>query len=195
MRPLCRMNTVAEGRDEMDDLISRRAAIDALNRHLDTIRVANNNTMEMIRRSEVMDCREIINGLPSAQPQPCQNHTQKAPESDTFGVKTWETCSDTISRKAAIDALGTRDPVSDSWTDEYELGAYKQLEQDRKAISEVPSAQPEPAIPLSWIEGQIEWLKSLDNAFLTLTAGQISAMMNNWKDEQNEGFNQQTGCD
>ena len=51
----------------MDDLISRQAAIDALNRHLDTIRVANNNTMEMIRRSEVMDCRGIINGLPSAQ--------------------------------------------------------------------------------------------------------------------------------
>lgn len=53
----------------MNDLISRRAAIDALNRHLDTIPVVNNNTMEMIRRSEAMDCREIINGLPSAQPE------------------------------------------------------------------------------------------------------------------------------
>lgn len=53
----------------MNDLISRRAAIEALNRHLDTIPVVNNNTMEMIRRSEVMDCREIINGLPSEQPE------------------------------------------------------------------------------------------------------------------------------
>jgi len=58
------------------------------------------------------------------------------------------------------------------------------------AIENLPSAQPEPAIPLSWIEGQIGWLKGLDNAFSTLTAGQILAMMNKWKDEQNGDF----GC-
>lgn len=51
-------------------------------------------------------------------------------------------------------------------------------------IMRFPSAQPEPAIPLQWIEAQIKWLKSLDNAFSTLTAGQISAMVNKWKDEQ-----------
>ena len=55
---------------------------------------------------------------------------------------------------------------------------------DRQTILNLPSAQSEPAIPLSWIEGQIEWLKSLDNEFSTLTAGQILAMMNKWKDEQ-----------
>ena len=48
----------------------------------------------------------------------------------------------------------------------------------------LPSAQPEPAIPLSWIEGQIKWLKSMDNAFATLSAEQISALVNKWKDEQ-----------
>lgn len=53
-------------------------------------------------------------------------------------------------------------------------------------IEDLPSAQPEPAIPLSWIEGQIGWLKGLDNAFSTLTAEQILAIMNKWKDEQNE---------
>ena len=37
-----------------------------------------------------------------------------------------------------------------------------------------------------WMEGQIRWLRSLDNAFPTLTAGQISTMVNKWKDEQNE---------
>jgi hypothetical protein len=52
---------------------------------------------------------------------------------------------------------------------------------------QLPDAQPEPAIPLQWIERQIEWLKSLDNAFSTLTVGQISAMVNKWKDEQKEG--------
>ena len=51
-------------------------------------------------------------------------------------------------------------------------------------LKKLPSAQPEPAIPLSWIEGQIGWIKGLDNAFATLTAGQILAMMNKWKDEQ-----------
>ncbi len=53
-----------------------------------------------------------------------------------------ELMDDLISRKKAIEALGTRDPVSDTWTDEYELGTYKQWEQDIKAISEVPSAEP-----------------------------------------------------
>jgi hypothetical protein len=57
----------------MKDLIDRQAAIDALNRHLDTIPITNNSTMEMIRRSEVMDCRGIINGLPSAQPERMTN--------------------------------------------------------------------------------------------------------------------------
>ena len=65
----------------------------------------------------------------------------------------------------------------------------------RENFEKMRPAQPEPAIPLSWIEGQIEWLKSLDNAFSTLTAGQISAMVNKWKDEQDGRFNQQAGGD
>ena len=51
-------------------------------------------------------------------------------------------------------------------------------------LHEVPPAQLEPAIPLSWIEAQIEWLKSLNNAFSALTAEQIFAIVNKWKDEQ-----------
>lgn len=53
-----------------------------------------------------------------------------------------------------------------------------------------PSAQPEPAIPLSWVENYIEWLKSLDNPFSTLTAVQISSMVKKWKEEQNDGCSQ-----
>ena len=90
--------------------------------------------------------------------------------------------SDLISRQAAIDALGERPMV---WVgSDYELGARNQYDADVLALETVPSAQPEPAIPLQWIEAQIEWLKSLDNAFSTLTAGQISAMVNKWEDEQ-----------
>lgn len=51
-----------------------------------------------------------------------------------------------------------------------------------QSVKQLPSA--EPAIPLSWIENQIEWLKSLDNAFSSLTAVQISTMVEKWRDEQ-----------
>ena len=54
------------------------------------------------------------------------------------------------------------------------------------AVKDLPPAQPEPSIPLSWIEQQIEWLKSLDNGFSTLTATQISAMVKKWRNEQND---------
>ncbi len=85
---------------------------------------------------------------------------------------------DTINRQAAIDALC--DEYCGGWQD---CKYYPKCE-NLKAIQNLPSAQSEPAIPLSWIEGQIKWLKSLDNAFSTLTAGQISVMVNKWKDGQ-----------
>ena len=53
------------------------------------------------------------------------------------------------------------------------------------ALRALPSAQPEPSIPLSWFDGQIERLKGLDNAFATLTALQISGMLKKWSGEQN----------
>ena len=80
--------------------------------------------------------------------------------------------SDLISRQAAIDAI-----MGEPTDAHYPSWYAERLEQ-------LPPAQPEPAIPLQWIEAQIKWLKSLDNAFSTLTAGQISAMVNKWKDEQ-----------
>lgn len=50
--------------------------------------------------------------------------------------------SDLIDRQAAIDALG--DMVM-NWTDsDYELGQLNQWKEDRKAIIDLPSAQPEP---------------------------------------------------
>ena len=47
-------------------------------------------------------------------------------------------------------------------------------------------AQPEPSIPLSWIEEYIEWIKSVDNEFTSLEAAHISVMVKKWRDEQNE---------
>ena len=53
-------------------------------------------------------------------------------------------------------------------------------------LKKLPPAQLEPAIPLSWIENEIKWLKSLDSTFSEITALQISAMVNKWRDEQDE---------
>ena len=86
-----------------------------------------------------------------------------------------------IDRQAAIDALHKWE-MSYSW-DEY-CGESPEVYSPSGVIKALPSAEPESAIPLSWIETHIEWLKSLDNAFSTLTAIQISAMVNKWKDEQ-----------
>ena len=114
-------------------------------------------------------------------------------------------CDDTISRQAAIDI--ERNATVDTnpshfeahqkftqYLDDAEIssfGRWQWANGFNTALTAVvinlrklPSAQPELAIPLQWIEAQIEWLKSLDNAFSTLTAGQISAMVNKWEDEQ-----------
>ena len=53
-------------------------------------------------------------------------------------------------------------------------------------LSMLPSAQPEPSIPLSWIEEHIKWLKSLDNEFANLAAIHISVMVKKWRSEQDE---------
>ena len=85
--------------------------------------------------------------------------------------------NDLISRQAAIEA---------TWEEPTYSEPLNVLTEVRDRLKGLPSAQPEPAIPLSWIEGQIGWLKGLDNAFSTLTAELILAMVNKWKDEQNE---------
>jgi len=87
--------------------------------------------------------------------------------------------SDLISRHDALDALVEKGQQSRR----YKLGETWELnfEEIREALETVP---PKPAIPLQWIETQIEWLKSLNDAFSTLYSVQISAMVNRWKDEQ-----------
>ena len=41
------------------------------------------------------------------------------------------------------------------------------------------------AIPVPWIEAEIKALRELDFGFTTMTAGQIEAMLNKWRKEQN----------
>lgn len=153
----------------MSDLISRQAAIDALRTCYDTETVTMSNGDEYINYEDAVG---EIEQLPSVQPE---ERTEKRMETHAC---------DLISRQAAIDALN-----------EYfaRIGRLKRrgLNEGEKAISldtvgiikTLPSVQPEPSIPLSWIEKHIEWHKSLDNIFAELI---ISGMVKKWRDEQGE---------
>lgn len=91
---------------------------------------------------------------------------------------------DLISRQAAIEALGEEPEV---WTgkDEYAQGLNNQWHYDKNAIKALPSVD---AVPVTWIEGEIKWLKEMDNPFATMSAGQIEAMLKRWKDgDHHEG--------
>ena len=86
---------------------------------------------------------------------------------------------DLISRQSALD-------IFDDYNVSVENGELEAYSRDRKRMCELPSAQPEPAIPLSWIEKYIEWLQSFDNEFANLEAAHISVMVKKWRREQHE---------
>ena len=92
---------------------------------------------------------------------------------------------DLISRQDAIKAI-CEDGTWLEGQGRTDISMAERKQRDADILSDLPSVQSEPAIPLSWIEEQIKWLKSLDNGFSNLAAMHISAMVNKWKDEQNE---------
>lgn len=161
----------------MDDLISRQQAIDG------KILIQRTNGVEIYSDEAVPV--EYLKNLPTIQPE---ERTEKRME--THGV-----CLDAISRQAALDAIDTWDKfgcdesgrlVRLDGESESLFVPYIHYEDVVNAIKGLPSVQPEPAIPLSWIENEIEWLKSLDSTFSEITAIQISAMVKKWRDEQDE---------
>ena len=80
---------------------------------------------------------------------------------------------DMISRQAAIDAF---------WQSEVKFRP-SQIAEVLRILQQLPSAQPEPSIPISWIEKQIDWLKSMDNEFSKITAMNISVLVKKWRKE------------
>ena len=48
---------------------------------------------------------------------------------------------DLIDRQAAIDALGEREELDDSWTDEYEVGRFQQWKDDVEALKKLSAVQ------------------------------------------------------
>lgn len=81
---------------------------------------------------------------------------------------------DTISRQKAIDA---------TWFEPNYTDPLNVLTEVRDRLKALPSAQPEPSIPISWIEKQINWLKSRNNGFSNIDAMNISVLVKRWKKE------------
>ena len=92
-----------------------------------------------------------------------------------------DTTSALISRQAAIRWVKTECNPYGKPTLDFESGK-KVIEH----LEQMPPAQPEPSIPLSWIEKYIEWLKRFDNEFANLEAAHISVMVKKWRGEQHE---------
>lgn len=91
--------------------------------------------------------------------------------------------SDLIYRQAAIDAIRCDITITGRQNAELvaaTIGAFA----DR--IKALPSAQLEPAIPISWLEKEVERLESRKNSFAVLDAVQLKALIKRWESEQNE---------
>lgn len=91
--------------------------------------------------------------------------------------------SDLISRQAAIDAIRCNITITGRQNAELvaaTIGAFA----DR--IKALPSAQPEPAIPISWLEKEVEHLESRENSFAVLDAMQLKALIKRWRGEQDD---------
>jgi hypothetical protein len=94
--------------------------------------------------------------------------------------------TDTISRRKAIalaDNLTKRYLSNNEWITDALIEHNEAIWEYQTALSMLPPAQPEPSIPISWIEKQIDWLKSMDNEFSNLTAMNISALVKKWRKE------------
>lgn len=85
--------------------------------------------------------------------------------------------SDLIDREAALNCFH-------SWVDKYGDVYTPDEMPEYRAIEDLPPVE---AIPVEWIERKIVRLKEMDNAFASLTASQIMALLNDWRAEQNEG--------
>ncbi len=82
--------------------------------------------------------------------------------------------SDPIERQDAIDVVKRL------------MGDYELSRTVQTGLYILPSAQPEPAIPISWLEKEIEHLESYENSFAVLDAMQLKALIKRWESEQND---------
>ena len=81
-------------------------------------------------------------------------------------------------RKAAV--LDICNSAIDLWSGQLGEGALIAV---RNAVMDLPPAD---AVPVTWIEGEIKWLKEMDNLFANMSAGQIEVMLKRWKNGNGE---------
>ena len=91
---------------------------------------------------------------------------------------------DLISREDALNFKTKIPDLPGDTTMEEANGWSAGVRMYQKYIKGLPPAQPEEAIPLSWIEAKCEWLWDLDNGLSTLSALTIKALVDQWKEEQ-----------
>ena len=148
-----------EGVSVMSDLISRRAAIDAVDsetvstnpehfkssekfiKFMDDADIASFGKWQWANgfNTAVVAAKIQLKKLSSAQPELDKNYMPEQGDSAKFGVKTGETCTDCISRQAAIDAIRAS---TSKYTGFMEMELYTD-EDAVEAIEGLPSAQPE----------------------------------------------------
>ena len=86
-----------------DDIISRQAALERL-QHSKPEMGADGSKERYRRLQWIADCN-AIEEVPSAQPELGENSPSEQPKTNELVVKTGATCTDAISRQAAIDAI------------------------------------------------------------------------------------------
>lgn len=168
------------------DLISRQEARHALCKAVhkgEDIPCENQTASCLWTGTRVCDFVREIDALPSVQPQ------STAGQLDDDARSTAQS-TDLIDRQAVIDELRKFKP---------EIIPYEKartyVEETVKTIYdrvvELPTIHPEPSIPVTWIEGQIERLNNTGNRYAKLTANIIKAMLNEYewqKGELNERY-------
>ena len=88
---------------------------------------------------------------------------------------------DSISRQAAIDELVRWGKIPD-----YNDGERNVIACTIGMLSALPATQPEPAIPISWLEKEIEHLESRKNCFAVMDAAYLKALIKRWRGGQND---------
>jgi hypothetical protein len=145
------------------DAIDRKAALKALRKCQTYLYDARDPELKI----ELSSAEAAINNLSTIQPEKAQLFKEG-------------TTSNLISRMETVEhlrrVLDATVPITD-----YDSGYVDGVEFGISTVSTMPPAQPEPAIPVSWVEGQIERLNNTDNYFAKLTANIIKTMLNEWK--------------
>ena len=99
-------------------------------------------------------------------------------------LKAQTPCGDAVSRQTLQNELALY-PIDDI-TSEDEAGYNRAINDVQKMVLHLPSVQPEAAIPITWLEKHIEWLRSFDNDIATFTAGNIIGTIAKWRGEQDD---------